>query len=393
MLAAWRLLRCNPWSKGGVDHPADQTGVRQVNPLQLLEGPLHALLEFLHENAGLTWGWSIVVLTVIVRTLLLPLVIKQYRSMRRLQEVAPELKEIQAKYKGDRKKQQEKLMEFYKEKEVNPFASCLPLVAQLPVFIALYYVLKGASEEFRDGTPLSFMWVIPDITQQLTDIGWGALVVLLIYGLSQLLSTELSATPTMPDIQRRMFRIMPVVIVIFVWQFPVPAGLVLYWMTTNVWTAGQQLVMRHKIGLHLSQTPPDTSKRGSRTPPKSETVAALVEEPPAEESRTTPRKRRRGRGAAEAEGGPQVAAAEGVAAPEPRDAPEAREAPEPRDAPETPAPEPAAAGDDGGEPAAAAQPAAAGASGGPSGNRRQPRPKNAGRPARPASRRPAKKKR
>lgn len=354
-----------------------------MNPLQLLEGPLHALLEFLHENAGLTWGWSIVVLTVIVRTLLLPLVIKQYRSMRRLQEVAPELKEIQAKYKGDRKKQQEKLMEFYKEKEVNPFASCLPLVAQLPVFIALYYVLKGASEEFRDGSPLSFMWVIPDITQQLTDIGWGAAVVLLIYGLSQLLSTELSATPTMPDFQRRMFRIMPVVIVIFVWQFPVPAGLVLYWMTTNVWTAGQQLVMRHKIGLHLSQAPPDTGKRGSRTPPKAEAVAALVEEPPAEEARTTPRKRRRGRAAAEAEGGPRIAAAEGVAAPEPRDAPEAREAPEPREAPETPAP----------EPAAEAQPAAAGASGGRSGNRRQPRPKNAGRPARPASRRPAKKKR
>ena len=236
-----------------------------MNPLELLEDPLHRLLEFLHENAGLTWGWSIVVLTVIVRTLLLPLVIKQYRSMRRLQEVAPELKEIQAKYKGDRKKQQEKLMEFYKEKEVNPFASCLPLVAQLPVFIALYYVLRDAAHEFTDGTPLSFMWVIPDVTQELTEIGWGAAVVLLIYGLSQLLSTELSATPTMPDIQRRMFRLMPLVIVIFVWQFPVPAGLVLYWMTTNVWTAGQQLVMRHKIGLHLSQTePPDpAAKRGS----------------------------------------------------------------------------------------------------------------------------------
>jgi len=185
--------------------------------------------------------------------------------------------------------------------------------------------------------------VIPDVTKELTEIGWGAAVVLLIYGLSQLLSTELSATPTMPDFQRKMFRIMPLVIVIFVWQFPVPAGLVLYWMTTNVWTAGQQLVMRHKIGLHLSQTPlPDpTAKRGSRTPPKAATAAA----------------------------------------PEPRDAPEAREAPEPREAAEE-----GAARDDGGERAATAPPR-------PAGGRRQPRPKGAGRPARPAGRRPAKKKR
>jgi len=149
-----------------------------MNPLQLLEDPLRALLDFLHEQAGLTYGWSIVVLTVIVRIVLLPLVVKQYKSMRRMQEVAPALKELQAKYKGDRKKQQEKLMEFYRENEVNPFSSCMPLIAQLPVFIALYYVLKEAAGEFTDGTALSFMWVIPDITQQLTEIGWGAAVVL-----------------------------------------------------------------------------------------------------------------------------------------------------------------------------------------------------------------------
>ncbi|MDX6554357.1 MAG: YidC/Oxa1 family rane protein insertase [Miltoncostaeaceae bacterium] len=362
-----------------------------MNPLHLLERPLHALLEFLHENAGLSWGWSIVVLTVIVRSLLLPLVIKQYRSMRRLQEVAPELKEIQAKYKGDRKKQQEKLMEFYQEKEVNPFASCLPLVAQIPIFLALYYTLKGSADEFVDGTPLSFMWVIPNITQQLTDIGWGAFVVLAIYGLSQLLSTELSATPGMPEIQRRLFRVMPLLIVFFVWQFPVPAGLVLYWMTTNVWTAGQQLVMRHKIGLHIAQLPSDAGKKGSRTPSKVPTATALVEETPEPEARSTPRKRRRGgRRPDEADGGAEVTLAEAVEAPEPQQAPEAREAPE---APEAPALEPAAEANGAGDGADAAEPASAGAR--PAGGRRQPRPKDAGRPARPASanRKTAKKKR
>ncbi|WP_308324664.1 YidC/Oxa1 family membrane protein insertase, partial [Klebsiella pneumoniae] len=73
-----------------------------------------------------------------------------------------------------------------------------------------------------------------------------------IYGLSQLLSTELSATPNMPDSQRRIMRVLPIVVVIFIFQFPVPSGLVLYWMTTNLWTCGQQLVMRHRIGLHLA---------------------------------------------------------------------------------------------------------------------------------------------
>jgi hypothetical protein len=225
------------------------------------------------------------------------------------------------------------------------------------------------------------MWVIPDITQKLTEIGWGAAVVLAVYGLSQLLSTELSATPGMPEIQRRLFRIMPIVIVFFVWQFPVPAGLVLYWMTTNVWTAGQQLVMRHKIGLHIAQMPADAGKKGSRTPPKAQTAAALVEETPEPEARTTPRKRRRGgRPPAEAEGAPAATAAEPAAAPEPSEAPEARRAPE---APEAPAP----------EAPAAPEPASAGAR--PGGKRRQPRPKDAGRPARPASanRRAAKKKR
>ena len=306
-----------------------------MNPLQLLEDPLRSLLDFLHENANLTYGWSIVVLTVIVRTALLPLVIKQYSSMRSMQMVAPQLKELQRKYKGNRQKLNEELMRFYKENEINPFASCLPLVAQLPIFIALYYVLREFSEEAVVGSgasdSLSFMWVIPDIRLELTEIGWGAAVIVAIYAISQLLSTELSATPNMPESQRRIMRILPVVVVIFVFQFPVPSGLVLYWMTTNLWTAGQQLVMRHRIGLHLadpdevekfnSKNPPPQQKKGSRTPPRAETagVAALTDgEEDAtggDDEATTPvaaPRRRRRRGGASAD--------EPVATPEPDDA-------------------------------------------------------------------------
>jgi YidC/Oxa1 family membrane protein insertase len=371
-----------------------------VNPLELLEDPLRALLDFLHENANLTYGWSIVVLTVIVRTALLPLVIKQYSSMRSMQMVAPQLKELQRKYKGNRQKLNEELMAFYKENEINPFASCLPLVAQLPIFIALYYVLRDFAEDASvSGGSVSFMWLISDVRVDLQDIGWGAIVLVIIYGLSQLLSTELSATPNMPDSQRRIMRILPVVVVIFVFQFPVPAGLVLYWMTTNLWTCGQQLVMRHRIGLHLADPEElakfeaNQKKRGSRTSPK-EALAAVDEHMAAEEAPVaetpTPRRRRRGR--------TEAADGEAVTAPEPADAPEAEAAPEPEtvgdgaiaepeaaaepaEAEEAPAPEPAEAQPGGGTGTSGN---GRGRSGGGQGARRQPRPKGAAKGSRPA---------
>jgi YidC/Oxa1 family membrane protein insertase len=403
-----------------------------VNPLELLEDPLRALLDFLHENANLTYGWSIVVLTVIVRLVLLPLVIKQYSSMRRMQMYAPQMKELQQKYKGNRQKLNEELMRFYKENEINPFSSCLPLVAQLPVFIALYYVLRDfANDATVSGGDVSFMWIISDVRLELTEIGWGAFVMVAIYGLSQLLSTELSMTPNMPQSQRRIMRILPIVVVIFVFQFPVPAGLVLYWMTTNLWTCGQQLVMRHRIGLHLAD-PAELEamkKKGSRTPAAepAPAVAAVADGPAAEAEaeaqprpRTTPRKRRRrGGAAANGAGGDGEAAA----APEAATAPEAPEAPEPEAAPEAPAPEaevPEAAPEpevqpepqaevqlepeaaDGGAPEPAEpeparedgrQVARSGSQGGSGARRRQPRARGTAKGSRPAPSRSRKRKR
>ena len=375
-----------------------------MNPLALLEDPLRAILEFLHDPINLTYGWCIVVLTVMVRTAMLPLVVKQYQSMRAMQMVAPQLKELQKKYKGNRQKLNEELMAFYKENEINPFASCLPLVAQIPIFIALYYVLKNFAKN-ASGGDLSFMWLVPNVTEQLTDIGWGAFILVAIYGLSQLLSTELSATPNMPPSQRRMMRFIPLVVVLFVFQFPVPAGLVIYWMTTNLWTCGQQLVMRHRIGLHLAD-PAEVAKfeetqkkRGSRTPPKE--AVAVVEAPAEPEAgtggRRPPRNRRRRGAQAQPDAEAQVAApdTDGAVVPEPEaetpevaevpqaaDAPEGVEAPEPTEAPEaTTAPEPETA-------EAATSPANGargnGRSGGAGTPRRQPRPKGAAKGSRPA---------
>ena len=217
-----------------------------MNPLDLLEAPMRAILEFFH-GLGFTWGWAIVMLTLLVRLILLPLFVKQYKSARRMQEVAPQMKELQRKYKGNKPKLQEEMMKFYKENDVNPFGSCLPLVAQAPIFIALYYTLRNSASTFQDGTDLGFLHAIPNISSQLNEVGWGVIPLVTVYALSQLISSELSSTAAMSKNQRWLMRLLPIGIVFFVFQFPVPAGVVIYWATTNLWTAGQQLVLKRRI--------------------------------------------------------------------------------------------------------------------------------------------------
>src|SRR2546430_12574609 len=111
-----------------------------------LGDPLRNILDWFPGSVGLSWAWSIVALTVMVRVLLVPLTVKQIHSMQNLQRHAPQMKELQKKYKADKKRQQEELMKFYRENNINPAASCLPLLAQFPVFIALYLVLRHFSK-------------------------------------------------------------------------------------------------------------------------------------------------------------------------------------------------------------------------------------------------------
>src|SRR5215212_9487770 len=114
-----------------------------ASPITPLENLLRSILDFFHDSVGLPWAWSIVALTIVVRIVLVPLVVRQIHSMQSLQAHAPQMKEIQRKYKGDRQKMNEELMKFYKENSINPAASCLPLLAQIPVFFSLYFVLKN----------------------------------------------------------------------------------------------------------------------------------------------------------------------------------------------------------------------------------------------------------
>ena len=232
-----------------------------MNPFGFIEGPLEDFLRFLNEDAGFTFGWAIVVLTVCVRIVLLPLFVSQYRSARRMQEIAPQLKALQTKFKSDKRKQQEEMMRLFQEHKVNPFGSCLPIVFQFPIFIALFYVLRKLSRAQSGGSELSFMWIFPDVSQEFRTIGWTAAIVALIYGASQLLATEVSmaTTPQTNEWQRKLFRVLPLFIVGGLFLYPnIPAGLVLYWMTTNLWTGGQQVVLKRRLGpLQVLQAPPD----------------------------------------------------------------------------------------------------------------------------------------
>jgi len=215
------------------------------------------LLRF-HDGLGLGWGASIIAMTILVRACLLPLTFKQFKSMQSLASHAPEMKKLQDRYKNDKERLNQEMMKFYRENKINPFASCLPLVAQLPVFLSLFYMLRtdlrhdicpeinpaGVANPKPCGPngDAGFLF-IPDLTDKATG---GVLVVLIIlYVGSQLFSTLLMSTTT-DRTQRMIFLALPFLFVVFIINFP--AGLLVYWITTNVWTIGQQAIIRKRLG-------------------------------------------------------------------------------------------------------------------------------------------------
>jgi YidC/Oxa1 family membrane protein insertase len=232
-----------------------------------LEDLLTWALTNLHDTVGLSWAWSIVALVVIVRMLLVPLTVRQIHSMQNLQVHAPEMKRIQTQYKQDRARMNQELMAFYKENQINPAASCLPILAQIPVFIGLFFVLRGFEDEIfpkyqaqgEGAGDLEWLNLVSIVEN--TKVGWGPLLIVF-YGLSQLTSSFLMSA-TMQPAQRALMLILPIAFIPFVLNFP--SGLMLYWLTTNLWTTGQGLITRR---LTPKREPPP--KKSSRTPPKAE---------------------------------------------------------------------------------------------------------------------------
>jgi YidC/Oxa1 family membrane protein insertase len=238
-----------------------------ANILQPLVDFFESILKFFHDSVGASWGLSIILLTIVVRAALLPLAVKQFRSMQALQRIAPHLKVLQEKYKDDKQRLQQETMKFYQEHKVNPFASCLPLIAQLPVFLSLFYMLRkdlrvdicpdinppGTTNPVPCGsTPASEFWFIPDITDKAT--GATLVVLLILYVGSQLVSSLLMMTATADQNQKIIMLVLPFLFVGFIFRFP--AGLLLYWITTNIWTIGQQQFLRRVVGSRQPEPPP-----------------------------------------------------------------------------------------------------------------------------------------
>jgi YidC/Oxa1 family membrane protein insertase len=232
-----------------------------------LEDAFKWFLTRIHETTGLPWAWSIIVLTILVRLALVPLFVKQMKSSQQMQAIAPKIKALQVKHKGDRKKLQEEQMKLYQEHSVNPFGACLPLVFQMPVFFALYLVLRSFSKHPPGGQAAidrgDFAFLgsfIPNITLATDKVGFAGIVLIVLYVASQAASTLLMPN-TMDPRQRYMFLALPFLFVIFVIRFPV--GLMLYWITTNLWTVGQQTVLRKLMPVPTLPPSSNAQKGGS----------------------------------------------------------------------------------------------------------------------------------
>ena len=250
-----------------------------------LENVMKSILDFFHVTVGLPWAWSIVALTVLVRIALVPLAVRQIHSMQSMQRHAPEMKEIQRKYKGDRQKLNEELMKFYRENHINPAASCLPLVAQLPVFFALYLTLKHFARHAHTGS-LSWLHIVPSITAR-ADSHWSGFLLLAVYAGSQTLSSYFMSA-AMDKTQRTLMMILPLVFLTVVARFP--TGLVLYWVTTNLWTVGQGVITRRLMP--KTPMPSFGPKRSSRTQPAAAPAAVEEKRPAPPPRRQQPQVRR-----------------------------------------------------------------------------------------------------
>jgi YidC/Oxa1 family membrane protein insertase len=248
-----------------------------ANIFQPLIDVAEVILRFFHDSLGFSWGWAIVGLTVVVRMAILPLTFKQVRSMQAMQKLQPQMKELQKRYKEDRQRMNQELMKLYQEHQVNPLGSCLPLLLQLPFFLALFYLQQseGFRVEVRDtGAALGALsggdpaagaaitggeefFFIPDLTSAATG---GVLVALIIiYILTQLGSSAVSAQAMTDKNQKRLIFALPFLFTPFIISFP--AGLLVYWITTNTWTIGQQLLIRKVLPPpHLADAKEDGEK-------------------------------------------------------------------------------------------------------------------------------------
>jgi YidC/Oxa1 family membrane protein insertase len=274
------------------------------NAFSPLISAFESIMVFIHAHlVGGSWGLAIVGLTVLIRAVLVPLTFRQLKSMQEMQRLAPQIQALKEKYKEDKQRQQQEIMKFYQEHKINPLASCLPLVLQIPVFISLFYMLRTdlkldiCGKQLREyyGSALGkhiihnseiptkaittpsgvhlkslsditcsqvpgahhaakFLF-LPDITDKATG---AALIVLIVLYVGSQLASTLVATATADPTQRRLMLLLPIVFVVILYRYP--AGLLVYWITSNLWTIAQQYLIKRRMPPNPNrQRPPRTA--------------------------------------------------------------------------------------------------------------------------------------
>ncbi len=202
--------------------------------LTVLSRPLHTGLEWIHKVVG-NWGWAIIILTILIKLVFYKLSETSYRSMANMRKMAPRMKSLKERYGDDRQKLNQAMMEMYKKEKINPLGGCLPILVQIPVFIALYWVLLE-SVEMRQAP---FMLWLNDLSSP--DPFY---VLPLLMGATMLIQQKLNPAP-MDPIQAKVMMALPVVFTVFFAFFP--SGLVLYWVTNNTLSIAQQWVITKRV--------------------------------------------------------------------------------------------------------------------------------------------------
>ncbi|MGE6607953.1 membrane protein insertase YidC [Halomonas sp. NPDC076908] len=224
--------------------PKVQDNLEQVAPnlrltvdygwLWFIANPLFWLLDKIHDIVG-NWGWSIVLLTVLVKTILFPLSAKAYKSMARMRKLGPEMQRLKEMYGDDRQKMSQEMMKFYQKEKINPLGGCLPILIQMPVFIALYWMLLE-SVELRHAP---FMFWIQDLS-----VKDPYFILPILMGISMFVQQMLNPTPPDP-MQAKIMKMLPIIFTFFFLWFP--AGLVIYWVVNNIISVAQQYYITRKI--------------------------------------------------------------------------------------------------------------------------------------------------
>jgi len=202
---------------------------------------LGAVLLYFHQNLGVAWWLSIVILTVIVRSLLFPLTVKQVKSMRAMQGLKPRMDRVRAQFKDNPQRQREEMAKLYQDQGVNPLGGCLPILVQMPVFIGMFYVIRKfggtpgrTPPEYDSFTHGGILWF-----QDLSHAD-PYYILPIISALTMLAATEITSKNVDPQ-QRWLMRLLPVGFTAFLLNFP--AGLFMYWITSNLMTLGQNYVI------------------------------------------------------------------------------------------------------------------------------------------------------